>query len=618
MTFFSRNSYMPLTSLVDDESSNSANTPLIAQSSPSLERHNRGRPTSQRDEGVPCIICTMPCWIYYCCYHCDIHNERPMCLDCCREIKQTAITDIVQARCPTCRYEDPMLNLITPNAARGSRVVEHVLRNPALRARADGVRGRQQGQFVYEQQPVLQALVRPDNPVPRNQVMMEANAQQQPRFAAPPALAIGAAAIARLANDGQRQLPVADDHPQVVNAPFLPIAELVGEPHAQDDQPHANVNAPPQQFVVPPQQVVVPPPPFNPAVAPDGGDPDDPPEPAVAPAGDAVIDMDVENYAFDEIPPGGRLVGIPMQQAGQVPVIMVNDEQPGGYMSGYNARGRTTTTRLAYFRVVDLRREWPFDCVICAMPDYLESRLKLWVFQHRYLKLTDKYVVLPAGLPDEISSLWIANRDFVDSEQQNVIAQLIEGRLNTYNIHPRVAANSKMYVPNIANRITTDRERHAIASTSYAFDARRWHAVLSRLMIIYMLLLPIFALYTVKNASSVAEVLREQFPTWIDDTVASVVQRIIMVPIVMEVLKRVGIVWTDTGPRVAVQPQLWINFWWSVLMASAMNLTFLPTVVAGMLMFGMGTMSLPVGIVMNVFMTAALDPTIGKWVSMIL
>jgi hypothetical protein len=41
-----------------------------------------------------------------------------------------------------------MLNLITPNAARGSRVVEHVLRNPALRARADGVRGRQQGQFV--------------------------------------------------------------------------------------------------------------------------------------------------------------------------------------------------------------------------------------------------------------------------------------------------------------------------------------------------------------------------------------------------------------------------------------------------------------------------------------
>jgi ribosomal protein S10 len=55
------------------------------------------------------------------------------------------------------------LNRLIQNirAARGSRVVEHVLRNPALRARADGVRGRQQGQFVYDSRSMTTVLRSP-------------------------------------------------------------------------------------------------------------------------------------------------------------------------------------------------------------------------------------------------------------------------------------------------------------------------------------------------------------------------------------------------------------------------------------------------------------------------
>jgi len=247
------------------------------------------------------------------------------------------------------------------------------------------------------------------------------------------------------------------------------------------------------------------------------------------------------------------------------------------------------------------------------MPDFLEAADTMTVLQHRYLNKHDQLVELPTTLPAEIAMLWVANRDTIDSEQSTVISQVIENRCRDYNVHANILLDCKLYIPNIANLMTRDREHQLTISSQYAFDHRRMHAFVSRLHTIYLLLLPLIALLLCLILPSISEqVSQEILPDWIPREFVEIFTWLLMLPILSEISKRLQLTW-DGQPRLVIRQNSWVNFWWSFITSVNMGGSTVIKLLNFLLQFTMGSMSLPLGVFMHIIMVSIVHIDLLKW-----
>jgi hypothetical protein len=317
-------------------------------------------------------------------------------------------------------------------------------------------------------------------------------------------------------------------------------------------------------------------------------------------------------------PPGPRVLGDaepPARIDGvrQPPVYSVHrlDEIPNDGWNIDNADNRDIEVSLAPFNVVHNRKETCRSFFTCETPDFIEDIANHTVMQHRYLMETERQVMLPESLPEEIARKWVSTRDEENVELAMVVAALTENYGRRVNTPARTLLDCKMYIPNIAALMTRDEDYVTSANTSYTTDRRFWNAVSARIKVLYYLLLPLIAILVIMFQKQITDEAAEFILdvvgiTGLKGPVVKIMLLCVLQPVVSEFVKRATLNYDGTHVRVVMGTNYWVVFWYSLMMAMALRVSAGMRVVIIITELAMGYMRYVPAVVMHVIINILL------------